>query len=394
MHLTRSIHAGILVKMNYSKNNPFLASIKERYSLCGIGSQKNTQHIVLDLAGSGIRYQVGDSIAIIPQNDLETVAKTLEFMQATGNENILDKHGEQTWNLKEFLTHKVNITDINRKLFSEIGFRQTNAEKKAYLEILQEENNKELLKKYLSDRYVWDLLKENQEVNFPIQELCNLFMPMLPRFYSIASSQHSVGEEVHLTVALLQYHSNGYQRLGVCTHYLCNVVPFHQKTIPVYIQPHHGFTLPSDHNTSMIMIGPGTGVAPFRAFMQERDYFGAEGKNWLFFGERNRRTDFFYESFWQELVNRGKLRVDVAFSRDQDYKIYVQHRMRENSKELFKWIEEGSYIYVCGDAQHMAKDVEATLLQIIQSEGNLSEQDAKQYLKKLRTEKRYLKDVY
>lgn len=378
----------------YSKAHPFLASIKERYSLCQSGSKKNTQHIVLDLKGSGINYDIGDSIAIFPHNDIETVSKTLQGMHATGSETILDRHGEKEWNLRDFLTTQANITEVNRKLFSEICYRQTNLKKKAHLESLQAEDNKEAFKEYLANRYVWDLLFENSEVTFNLQELCNLFMPLLPRFYSIASSKRVVGDEVHLTVALLQYHTNGYRRLGVCTHYLCNLVPMDAPIVPIYIQPHHGFTIPADDTAPMIMIGPGTGIAPFRAFMQERMAKGSSGANWLFFGEWNRSTDFFYEEFWQDLVNKDKLRLDVAFSRDQDFKIYVQHRMLEKGEEFYRWLEKGAYVYVCGDAKHMAKDVEAALLQIIQTHGKLDDQGAKQYLKKLRGDKRYLRDVY
>ncbi|MBA3958440.1 MAG: sulfite reductase [Parachlamydiaceae bacterium] len=378
----------------YTKTNPFLASIKERYTLCKPGSDKNTQHIVLDLKGSGITYQIGDSIGIWPVNDPETVSKTLTCMGASGDETVLDRHGEHSYVLRDFLTNKANITEINRKLVAEIGFRQTDTQKKTQLESLQEESNKDTFKKYLTERYVWDLLHENPEVCFPVQELCNLLMPMLPRFYSIASSSHVVGEEVHLTVALLQYHTNGYQRLGVCTHYLCNLIPLNHAVVPIYIQPHHGFTLPEDTQTPMIMIGPGTGLAPFRAFMQERMFQKASKANWLFFGERHRATDFFYEEFWQDLVAQGALRVDLAFSRDQEYKIYVQDRMREHGEELFSWLEKGAFLFVCGDAHRMAKDVEAALLQIIQLHGKMDEATSRQYLKRLRTEKRYLRDVY
>lgn len=378
----------------YSKTNPFLATIKERYSLCGLGSEKNTQHIVLDLQGSGITYSVGDSIAIFPDNDKEIVKKTVEAIRATSEEVVLDRHGEQAYPLREFLRTKANITEINRKLVSEICFRQTNPQKKAFLEKLQSEENKEAFKEYLVNRYIWELLIENQEVTFVPQELCNLLMPLLPRFYSIASSNRVVGEEVHLTVALLRYHTNGYQRLGVCTHYLCNLASLHEPVVPMYIQPHHGFTLPEDPNASIIMIGPGTGVAPFRAFMQERMVRHCLGRNWLFFGERNEKSDFFYKEYWLGLVDAGHLRLNVAFSRDQDHKIYVQDRMKQEGADLFKWIEEGCYLYVCGDAQYMAKDVEAALLNIIQVHGNKDEQEAKRYLKALRLQKRYLRDVY
>ena len=204
----------------------------------------------------------------------------------------------------------------------------------------------------------------------------------------------TVGREVHLTIALIHYDTNGHKRRGVCTHYLCELAPVNQPLIPVYIQPHHGFTLPANPDVPIIMIGPGTGVAPFRAFMQERMAIGAKGKNWLFFGERNQISDFFYEDYWSQLISEEKLVMHTAFSRDQENKIYVQHRMMEQGAELFAWLKEGAYLYVCGDAKNMAKDVEAALLQIIQKHGSLDEQATKQFLKQLRQEKRYLRDVY
>lgn len=378
----------------YSKSNPFFATIKERYSLCKSGSKKNTQHIVLNLKGSGITYDVGDSIAIFPQNDPNVVLLTLKAMHATGKEIVTDRNGENPSSLYNFLSSKANITDINRKLFSEITARQSNFHKKTHFESLLTPENKEAFKQYLAERHVWDILIENPEVAFTPQELCGLLLPLLPRFYSIASSQNVVGDEVHLTVALLKYHANGHQRLGVCTNYLCNLAPVNEPIIPIYIQSHHGFTVPSDLDTRMIMIGPGTGIAPFRAFMQERIVRNASGDHWLFFGEWNKATDFLYEDLWKELSEKKKLKLDLAFSRDQEYKIYVQHRMLEHGAEFFRWIDSGAHIYVCGDAHRMAKDVEAALLQIFRDHGNHNEQSAKEYLKKLRTEKRYLRDVY
>lgn len=379
---------------SYTRNHPFLASIKERYSLCKSGSNKNTLHVVLDLKGSEIHYNVGDSIGILPQNDPELVEKTLQAMRACGDETVLDKHAEKAWQLRDFLTSRGNITEISRKLLSEICYRQPDAKKKSELEALFQDGHREILKEYLVKHHLWDILHEHPEVTFTLQELCNLLMPLLPRLYSISSAQQVVGDEVHLTVALLEYHSNGHYRRGVCTHYLSELAPLHRAVIPVYIQPHHGFTTPEDSTKSIIMIGPGTGVAPFRAFMQERLHIGATGKNWLFFGEQHRATEFFYEEFWQELVEKGKLSLEVAFSRDQSHKVYVQHRMLERGEEFYDWMEKGAYVYVCGDANQMAKDVELALFNIIQTHGKHDEVSAKQYLKSLRAEKRYLRDVY
>jgi len=378
----------------YSRSNPFMASIKQRYVLCKPASSKSTQHIVLDLEGSGITYNVGDSIAIFPKNDPDLIEMTLKAMKATGQETVLDKHAEHQWNLREFLTSKANISEVSKKLLSEIGFREKNVERKSFIQSLFEESRKEDLKDYLEKHHLWDILQAHPDVWFPYQELCNLLMPLLPRFYSIASSQREVGNEIHLTVAYLKYKSNGYERRGVCTHYLCHLAPMHESSVGIYIQPNHSFTLPADPNIPIIMVGPGTGVAPFRAFMQERIASGSPGKNWLFFGERHSASDYFYQDFWDSLTAQGKLRINVAFSRDQDYKIYVQHRMLEHGKELFEWLQHGAFFYVCGDAKQMARDVEAALLQIIQEHGKMTEADAKLYLKKMRTDKRYLRDIY
>ena len=378
----------------YNKTNPFFASIKERYSLCQPGSTKIVQHIVLDVSGSDIHYDVGDSIGIFPQNDPIIVEKTLQAMQASGEEVVHDKQGEGEWLLRDFLTTKGNITEISRKLLLEFSLRQTNPEKKEFFNQLHAEENKEDLKKYLNSHHLWDLLLAHQEVKFTPQELCLFLMPLLPRLYSISSSKHWIKDEIHLTIAAVEYETNEQKRRGVCTHHLCALAPLNKPVLPIYIQPHHGFTLPENHEVPIIMVGPGTGIAPFRAFMQARLAHGASGDSWLFFGEWHRKQHFFYEEFWQDLVNQGKLRLDVAFSRDQEHKVYVQHRMLEQGAELFDWIEKGAHLYVCGDAQQMAKDVEAALYQIIQTYGNHSEADTKLYLKRLRAEKRYLRDVY
>lgn len=370
----------------YTKNNPFLTQIKARYSLCKEGSQKNTQHIVLDLKGSNINYQVGDSIAVLPNNDPHVVQKILEALKATGQETVQEKNGDKVWNFREFLTKKANLISLSRKFVSELAQRQTHLSKKQQLDAQQKE--------YSETRHLWDALIENQEVSWTPQEIAHLVMPLLPRFYSIASSMREVGEEVHLTVVGLEYTLNDQVRQGVCTRYLFNEVGLNERVIPIYIQPQHGFTVPEDGNTPIIMIGPGTGVAPFRAFMQERSHRGDSGKNWLFFGERHREHHFFYEDYWKELESRGKLRLSVAFSRDQEHKVYVQHRMQEHASEIFRWLEEGANFYVCGDAHKMAKDVEETLLRIVMEQGRHDEENAKKYVKKLRTDKRYLRDVY
>lgn len=378
----------------YNKSNPFLASIKERCSLCKAGSQKSTFHVVVDLKGSGITYKVGDSIAVQPINDPHVVECTLRALKAKGKETIIDKHTKASFCLRDYLTKKSNLADVPRKLIFELSQRQPNAEKKKHLEFLLAEGQKEALKEYLESHEVWDVLAENEEVALSPETFCHMLLPLLPRFYSIASSMSAVGEEVHLTVAELAYETNGHMRRGVCTHYLCRLAPLYDSVVPVYIQPSNGFTLPADPNASIIMVGPGTGVAPYRAFMQEREAQHASGANWLFFGEWHRTSEFFYEEYWNKLVNGGKLRLDTAFSRDQKHKVYVQHRMMDRGKELFDLLEKGAYFYVCGDARRMAKDVDFALHEIVRIHGDLNESEVKEYIKKLKAEKRYLRDVY
>jgi sulfite reductase (NADPH) flavoprotein alpha-component len=383
------------MSMSFSKQFPFLASIKARYTLSKPGSKKNTQHLVLDLRGSGIRYEVGDSIGVFPQHDPELVNKTLQALKATGKELVQNKQTGELISLDAYLTSKANITDISPKLFREIAARQPDPDKKHFLEELRQEGNREACKVYLQKHEVWDFLLANEEVVLTHQELADLLMPLLPRFYSISSSQKFVGEEVHLTIAPFEYESNGHKRRGVCTHYLCELVALGAPVVPIFVQSSHSFSLPQDLHMPLVMIGPGTGVAPFRAFLQERIlHHQSTGKHWLFFGEWNRAYDFFYEEDWQELSTKGNLRIELAFSRDQEQKVYVQHRMWERGEELFQWLEEGAYLYVCGDAQRMAKDVEVMLQSIVQEFGRKDAQVAKEYIKHLRQQKRYLRDVY
>lgn len=379
----------------YTKQHPFLTSIRERIALSKPGSVKNTQQIVLDLRGSGITYEAGDSIGIYPRHDSELVDRTLQALQATGQELIRYQSSGELMTLREFFTAKGNITDISPKLFREVVAREPDSEKKHDLEELLLEENRLVLKGYLEKHEVWDFLLAHSRVHFTPQELVDLLMPLLPRFYSISSSQKCVGDEVHLTVAPLEYESNGHKRRGVCTHYICQLVELGDPTVPIFLQPSHGFHLPEDRDASMLMIGPGTGVAPFRAFLQERlVHHQSKGKHWLFFGECHRATDFFYEEEWVEFGKQGHLRLDLAFSRDQEHKVYVQHKMRERGEELFNWLEKGAYLYVCGDAHRMAKDVEIALHDIVQEFGKKDTQEAREYIKLLRKQKRYLRDVY
>lgn len=379
----------------YNKQHPFLASIKERYALTKTGSLKNTQHLVVDIRGSGLTYEVGDSIGVIPCHDPELVKKTLSAMKASGKELVVDKQTGESISLADCLAMKKNITDISPKFLRNVFERQSHPDKKHELGVLLEEGNRELLKQHLGQHEIWDFLEVHHEVSFHPQEVIDLLMPLLPRFYSIASSQKYVGDEIHLTVSPLEYESNGHQRRGVCTHFLCELTELGRPIVPVFIQHAHNFRLPNDHQSDLIMIGPGTGVAPFRAFLQERLLFTkSSGKHWLFFGEKYRNFDFYYEDDWKQYSEHGHLRLDLAFSRDQEKKVYVQHKMSESGEELYRWLERGAHLYVCGDASRMAKDVEETLHQIIQEHGAKDPSGSREYIKLLRQQKRYLRDVY
>ncbi len=348
----------------YSRIQPYISRIKERFLLTGPTSSKKTYHIVLDTRQPGLAFKTGDSVAVFPTNDPRIVDQILHKLQATGNEEIFDPRTNTTYSFRDTLLYKANISKVSfHKLF--------NIEKTAspLLELVEHH-------------------KPNPS------ELCKILLPLLPRFYSIASSPKVYPDEIHLTVAFASSLVNGQIQLGVGSHFLCELAALESTPIPIYIQPSNHFTLPTDPNASIILIGPGTGVAPFRAFIQERLANQAEGRNWIFFGERNRASDFYYGDFWTDLEKQGRIRLDTAFSRDQPEKIYVQHKMLEQKKTLWDWIQTGSYIYVCGDAEKMAKDVDNALHKIAREEGGMNEEDSRKYIKSLRLEKRYLLDVY
>jgi sulfite reductase (NADPH) flavoprotein alpha-component len=302
---------------------------------------------------------------------------------------VIHPRTKETLSLKVFLSEKVNLPRLTS------GFIKVIAQALPYNTKLKELlADKTSLLEYCHSHDTIDLLTEFRTTKLPLQELCEQFSPLLPRFYSIASSPKHNPEEIHLTVGLTSYEHRGVIRHGVASHFLCHLAQEQTTPIPSYIQATPHFTLPKDPKAPIIMVGPGTGVAPFRGFLQERLALDSPGKNWLFFGERNRHSDFFYEDFWQSLVAQKKLQLDAVFSRDQEKKIYVQHKLLEQGQEIWQWLQEGAFFYICGDADPMAKDVEAALVTITERYGNFSEHEARKYLKHLRAEKRLLVDVY
>lgn len=322
------------------------------------GSTRKTFHIVLDTNGFEDAYKVGDSIGILPTNDPKEVADILSLTKSENDEEF-----------RFFLTRQANLTKLNRALLNctDVCFENT------------------------SNLTLKDLLRK---APLSKRDIVKHAMPLLPRFYSIASSQKVVPNELHILVAHVQYEIDGQTRTGVGSDFLGVRAEIGTTEIPFYVQPSNHFTLPEDPLVPIIMIGPGTGVAPFRAFMQERVANKNGGKNWLFFGERNEKTDFYYESFWKDLEKQGALRLDTAFSRDTGEKVYVQDKVRMRKKALWEWIQEGALIYICGDAKNMAREVEIALCQIIKEEGGMSEEQALHFFRKMRRERRYLADVY
>jgi sulfite reductase (NADPH) flavoprotein alpha-component len=353
---------------HYHRTHPFPAKIKDRYCLTKSGSTKATYHVTLDIAGSGLTFKVGDSLGIYAHNDPEIVGRILNAFKLDPETPVMHPRTNHPFLLKDYLETQANLARVGAALIKQFDpiFDPAGMD-------------------------VVDLALRYGHLPFELPQFLAALSPLLPRFYSVASSQLLHPDEVHLLVALTTFEHNNELRYGVASHFLCHRA---EEIVPCYVQPTPHFTLPESHEAPIIMVGPGTGVAPFRAFLQERLHHNAPGKNWLFFGERNQKTDFFYEEYWTSLAEQKKLYLDLAFSRDQADKLYVQHRLLEKGLEIWSWLEEGAHFYVFGDADPMAKEVESAILQICTSHGRLSSDDAKAYLKKLRHEKRYLADVY
>ncbi len=373
---------------SHSRSNPFFSKLKQRDLLTRSSSTKKTYHIVLDSSGLEDVCKVGDSVAIFPSNDEREVETILSLIQSNGSEMVFDSRVNSQISIYDFLLNKANLSFVNRAFIAKLLERGGS---RLLLEPLLESENKGKLAEFIHQHTVLELLRMARMTAF---DLAELLLPLLPRFYSIANSQKVFPSEFHLLVKYVKYEMNGQTRCGVGSHFLVDLAKEGETKIPLYVQPSSHFTLPKEKDASIILVGPGTGVAPYRAFLQERIATQSTGLNWLFFGERNRHSDFYYEDYWKELESLGRLRLDVAFSRDGNEKTYVQHKMYEQRKSLWSWIQEGALFYVCGDANQMAKDVDAMLQRIVKEEGHYSEEDARSYVKNMRKEKRYLTDVY
>ena len=375
-----------VVKSIWNRKNPYPATLAVNYLLSGELSGKEIRHYEFDLEDSGLVYETGDALNVMPVNDDELVAKILERLLVSGD--IILEGQEKS--LTELLTFQYEISTPSRKLIAAV---EAQAKDEMFSHVVKN-GDKEALADYLWGKDTLDLLNLNSEIYFSASEFLALLKPLQHRAYSISSSPNKHPGSVHLTVASVRWNDNGRDHLGVCSTFLADRIAQNGKA-GVFISPNKAFRIPSNDDAPMIMVGPGTGVAPFRAFLEERQIRGAKGQNWLFFGDQTRASDFIYEQELIEMQAAGVLtRLDLAFSRDQKEKVYVQNKMHEHGAELYQWLENGGYFYVCGDATRMAKDVDQALCDIIAAQGSLSSDKAKEYVNNLKREKRYLRDVY
>lgn len=373
------------IGQEYSRKNPFSATVLDKVKITGRDSDKEVFHVELSLEGSGLTYEPGDSVGILANNPPALVDEILKFNGFSGTETVKIKAGE--FSLFEALSNQLEITVLNREVIQQYFQKSIHPKLQEVIE------NEELLDQYLYGHDVLDLLEEFPS-DITAQDFADLLRSFPARLYSISSSQLVVGDEVHVTVATVRYSYNGRKHSGACSSFLADQIEIDSQ-VSVFIEKNPAFKLPENNETPVILVGAGTGVAPFRSFLQHREANNQKGSTWLFFGERRFRSDFLYQLEWQKLLKDGFLeKLDVAFSRDQEEKIYVQHRLLEKKKELFEWLNKGASIYLCGDMKQMARDVQKALLQIFETEGGMSGEKALEYLKKLKKEKRFQTDVY
>jgi len=373
----------------YSRKNPFPAKLKTNRSLTGLGSAKDTRHFEIDLADSGLVYEVGDSLGVFPTNNPVLVEELLGVLGFSGEEEVTDPNGN-TITIREALTRSYVITEKDKKLLAAIAEKDPTA---AHFIPMTTPEGRAELEAYVSGREVIDPLLAHPAAKFTPEEFVKCLRKLQPRLYSIASSQKAHSSEVHLTVAAVRYETHGRKREGVCSTFLSDRAD--NVPVPVFVHTAKHFRVPEDPSTHAIMVGPGTGIAPFMAFLQERKATGATGKNWLFFGDQKSATDFLYREELEAWQQEGVLhKLSTAFSRDQAEKVYVQHRMLEEADELFAWLEQRGYFYICGDASRMAKDVDAALHRVVETAGKKSPEEAAAYVEELKKSKRYRKDVY
>ncbi|VEJ21028.1 assimilatory sulfite reductase (NADPH) flavoprotein subunit [Neisseria animaloris] len=382
----KSASSAAPVAQVYTKEKPFTATLSVCQKITARNAEKDVQHIEIDLSGSGIRYQAGDSLGIWPLNAPDLVAEILALNNLNGSETVRLADGSET-DIQTALTEHADITQNTP------AFVQQYAALSGSEDLQRTVENAEALDTYLAVTPPVGVLSD-----FPhpldAQTLFGLFRPQTPRLYSIASAQDEVGDEVHLTVGMVRYEHHGHTYTGAASGFVGSTLE-EGGSVRVFVEPNPHFRLPENGDTPVIMIGAGTGIAPFRAFMQQREANGDVGKNWLVFGNQRFTDDFLYQAEWLQYRKNGLLtRADLAWSRQSKEKVYVQHKLAENAAEVWAWLQQGAHIYVCGDATRMARDVDNTLLDIIAEQGKLSRDDAEEYLNGLREDRRYQRDVY
>jgi sulfite reductase (NADPH) flavoprotein alpha-component len=374
----------------FTRDAPLLAPIIDKRSLTDEASTKSTLHVAFEIGGTGLRYEVGDACGVIPTNDLNLVAEILQRLGFHGNERVTSVKGGGTTTLHDALAHERQITRLSRQMIRGYATRGNCAPLLDLLEPAQQA----AFDAFIHERGLVDLLIEYPGVLDDANELTNLLPKLSPRLYSISSSPAAHAGQIHTTVAVVRFTSRNLERGGVCSTFFADRTSLADK-LPIYIQPNRKFKLASNPDAPIIMIGPGTGIAPFRGFLHERRALGHKGRNWLFFGERRSTTDYLYREELESMHADGHLtRLDTAFSRDHAQKVYVQDRMLEHGAQFWAWLQEGASVYVCGDASRMAKDVNAALCRIVQEQGALSTQDAEEYVANLKEQHRYHRDVY
>ncbi len=369
----------------YSRKNPFEAEVSLVQKITGRDSTKDVRHVEISLEGSDITYQAGDALGVYFNNDASEIDQILDILDVDGDAEV--QLGDKSKPIRQVLIEDLELTQAY-PTFAEKYANVTGDETLTELT-----HDKVLLRDYLEPRQIYDIIREHPHKIQP-QDLVDSLRKMQPRLYSIASSQAEVEEEVHLTVGVVEWDAFEREHLGGCSGHLGRRAQ-EGDGVRVFVESNDNFRLPADPNTPVIMVGPGTGIAPFRSFLQEREAIEAEGKSWLFFGNPHFTQDFLYQVEMQSYLKSGILsQLDVAFSRDQAQKIYVQDKIREQGAEVYKWLEEGAHFYVCGDANRMAKDVHAALLEVVQTHGGLNGDAAEEYLAALKEQKRYQRDVY
>lgn len=374
----------------YGKKNPFKAELLERVLLNGKGTAKETWHYEFSLEGSGLSYEPGDALGVVPENAPDVVEGLLKAARLNGAE-VVEVKDVGSKALADALREDFDITALTKPVLSRL--QELTRSKK--LAALLADAAKDKLKDYLWGRWIVDaLLDFAPKKGITAADLISLLRKLPPRLYSISSSPLAHPNEVHLTVASVRYHAHGLDRKGVASTFLADLVKKGDRA-GVYTNQNKNFRLPDSGDTPIIMVGPGTGVAPFRAFTEHRAELGHKGKSWLFFGDQHYTYDFLYQVEWQEHLANGALhRLDVAFSRDQPEKVYVQHKLLERAKEVYAWLQEGAHFYVCGDASRMAHDVHEALLTVVERQGGKTREAAEGYLEDLKKSKRYQRDVY